>query len=89
MTSNVKHNVYVNGTKIDAPADSNPSFQDFAGGADKVIESDVADSGALANPITVALFEFDLVANQENVIKIEYVGSGYSTYVAGASLIAK
>ena len=89
VTSNVKHNVYVNGTKIDAPADSNPSFQDFAGGADKVIESEADDGGKLANPITVALFEFDLVANQENVIKIEYVGSGYSTYVAGASLIAK
>ena len=89
LTTAIKHNVYVNGTKIDAPADSNPSFQDFAGGADKVIESDVADSGALANPITVALFEFDLVANQENVIKIEYVGSGYSTYVAGANLTVK
>ena len=89
VTTAVKHNVYVNGTKIDAPADSNPSFQDFAGGADKVIESEADDGGKLANPITVALFEFDLVANQENVIKIEYVGSGYSTYVAGASLIAK
>ena len=89
VTSSVKHNAYVNGTKVDAPADSNPSFQDFAGGADKVVESDADDSGKLANPITVALFEFDLVANQENVIKIEYVGSGYSTYVAGARLIAK
>ena len=86
ITSARKHQIFVNGTEIGYPAE-NPSFQEMAG--ENLVKSEASDSGELANPITVALFEFDLVANQENVIKIQYIGSGYSTYVGGAKLIVK
>ncbi len=80
-----KMSVSVDGNKMAAP-DGNPNFQDLAG-ADGVVDSDVADSGTLANPIEYGLCEFTAVAGQEHTIVVTYYGGGYSFYLCGAKIV--
>lgn len=81
-----KMSVSVDGTKMAAP-DGNPNFQDLAGGASGVVDSDAADSGTLANPIEYGLCEFTAVAGQEHTIVVTYLGGGYSFYLCGAKIV--
>ena len=81
-----KMSVSIDGNKKAAP-DGNPNFQDLAGGADGVVDSDAADSGTLANPIDYALCTFTAVAGQEHTIVVTYHGGGYSFYISGAKIV--
>lgn len=86
-SGSAKMSVSVDGTAKDAPTTDNPNFQDLAGGADGVVDSDVADSGTLANPIDYALCSFTAVAGTEHTIVVTYLGGGYSFYIAGAKIV--
>ena len=83
-STNAKMEISVDGTALPTPSD-NPNFQDLAG-ADGVVDSDVADSGTLANPISYKMAEFDVTAGAENTIVVKYLGGGYSFYIAGAAV---
>ena len=86
--SSRKMSVSVDGTEQPLPAiEGNPNFQDLAGGADGVVNSDVEDSGTLANPIDYALCTFTAVAGQEHTIVVTYLGGGYSFYLCGAKIV--
>ena len=85
--SAAKMSVSVDGKEMDKPTTDNPNFQDLAGGADGVVNSDADDSGTLANPIDYALCSFTAVAGQEHTIVVTYLGGGYSFYVSGAKIV--
>ena len=86
-SGSAKMSVSVDGTEMEKPTTENPNFEDLAGGADGVVESDAADSGTLANPIDYALCSFTAVAGQEHTIVVTYLGGGYSFYIAGAKIV--
>ena len=82
-----KMTVTVDGQAVAAPeAEVAYTFQDICGGADAVVESDVEDSGALANPVEYKLAEYNVTAGTENTIVVTYHGGGYSFYIAGATV---
>lgn len=82
-SSNAKMAVAVDGTDIAAP-ETDVNFEDICGGADGVVESDVADSGTLANPVEYQLAEYNVTAGAENTVVVTYHGGGYSFYIVGA-----
>ena len=86
-SGSTKMSVSVDGVTKDAPTTDNPNFQDLAGGADGVVDSDVEDSGTLANPIDYALCSFTAVAGTEHTIVVTYHGGGYSFYISGAKIV--
>ena len=85
-SGSTKTSVSVDGNDQAAPSE-NPNFQDLAGGADGVVDSDASDSGKLANPIDYALCTFTAVAGTEHTIVVTYHGGGYSFYIAGAKIV--
>ena len=86
-SGSAKMSVSVDGNDMGKPTTDNPNFQDLAGGADGVVESDVEDSGTLANPIDYALCSFAAVAGTEHTIVVTYLGGGYSFYISGAKIV--
>ena len=83
--SSAKTELSIDGTALATPSE-NPNFTAMAGGADKVVESDVDDDGKLANPISFKVAEFTVTAGQENTISVKYLGGGYSFYYVGAEI---
>ena len=80
-----KTKITLNGTELTAPAKADD--KNMAAWGATTASPDAKDSGsALSNPVWVTMIEFDLVA-AENTIVIEYLGGGYSYWIAGAKLV--
>ena len=80
-----KTKITLNGTELTAPAKADD--KNMAAWGATTASPDAKDSGsALSNPVWVTMIEFNLVA-AENTIVIEYLGGGYSYWIAGAQLV--
>ena len=86
-SSSDKMSISVDGQAVAAPeAELTYTFEDICGGADGVVESDVEDSGTLANPVEYKMAEYNVTAGAKNTIVVTYLGGGYSFYIAGATV---
>lgn len=80
-----KTKITLNGTELTAPAKADDkNLQGWGAGT---ASPDAKDSGSsLSNPVWVTMIEFDLAAGA-NTIVLEYLGGGYSYWIAGAKLV--
>lgn len=86
-SQNDKMSISVDGQAVAAPeAELAYTFEDICGGTDGVVESDVEDNGALANPVEYKMAEYNVTAGAKNTIVVTYLGGGYSFYIAGATV---
>ena len=80
-----KTKITLNGTELTAPAKADD--KNMAAWGATTASPDAKDSGsALSNPVWVTMIELNLAA-AENTIVIEYLGGGYSYWIAGAKLV--